>query len=194
MRLILVRHGETHENKKEIWQGHHQGMLNEEGREQARKLIKRLEKEKIDIIYCSDLERTRDTIQPFLEKYGVPVYYVEALRERNLGLLEGMKNEDVKKYLKKHNLDLTSDLESGESYDDVRKRLSDFYYKTLDKHEGETVLFVTHGGSIAQLITCLLGYPKAEFRNYVPKNTGVSEIRAKKGKPELILFDDISHL
>jgi len=38
MKLIIVRHGETHENVKKIIQGWTVGTLNEKGKEQAKKL------------------------------------------------------------------------------------------------------------------------------------------------------------
>jgi len=185
MRLILVRHGQTIENKNEIWQGHLEGTLSKEGEEQAKKLSSRLGQDKIDMIYCSDLQRTRHTIKPFLARYKGPINYVEALRERNLGELEGLTTEKVMAYLDKNNLTLHSKLGTGESYADVRKRLANFYHQVLDKHEGETILFVTHGGSISQLITHLFKYPEDEFRKHVPQNAGVTEIHVKKGKPEL---------
>ena len=55
MELYLTRHGQTHENTKNIFQGPHPegeiGTLNDLGKEQAKKLGKRLAKEKFDYIY-----------------------------------------------------------------------------------------------------------------------------------------------
>ncbi len=51
MRLILVRHAQTEENVRGVYQGHTHGVLTKLGREQARKLGQRLKSEKIDTIY-----------------------------------------------------------------------------------------------------------------------------------------------
>jgi broad specificity phosphatase PhoE len=62
MRLILVRHGETIENRTGISMGHSPGKLTPEGIEQARTLSKHLRDEKIDKALCSDLKRAPATI------------------------------------------------------------------------------------------------------------------------------------
>ncbi|MDP2908602.1 MAG: histidine phosphatase family protein, partial [Nanoarchaeota archaeon] len=128
MKLILVRHGQTKENKNKIWQGQSEGTLSEEGEEQARKLAKKLEKESIDVIYCSDLQRTKNTIKPFLEKNNRPIKYVEALRERRLGVLEGSTTEQVGKYLAENKIGFeTCNFETGETFYEMRERLAKFY-------------------------------------------------------------------
>ncbi|MBL7100547.1 MAG: histidine phosphatase family protein [Nanoarchaeota archaeon] len=195
MKLIIVRHGQTEENKKHIWQGHSEGMLSEEGKEQAERLAQKLKKENIDVIYCSDLKRTRDTIKPFLKESNIPIYYAKELRERNLGVLEGLKTELVEEYLKKNTADFeNSNFETGETGHAMKKRLSEFYEKIVQKHKNDTVLFLTHGGCVAQLLICLFGYPRDRFIDYVPKNTGITKIEKKNGELELLVFNDLSHL
>jgi len=61
MKLIIVRHGETEENKKGIVMGHLPGKLSQEGINQIKKVALRLKDEKIDFIYSSDLTRASDT-------------------------------------------------------------------------------------------------------------------------------------
>jgi len=195
MKLILVRHGQTEENKNHIWQGHLEGTLSKEGREQARKLANRLEKENILRIYCSDLRRTRNTIKPFLENHNIEIEYVEGLRERNLGVLEGATTEQVEEYKAKHKIHFRiSNLETGETNEDVKKRLVKLYQEVANKYEEGTILFVTHGGTIAQLLLYLLNHPLDKFMEFVPNNASVTEIEIKEGKPELKLFNDTSHL
>ena len=55
--LILSRHGETEENKLHIMQGQLPGHLSELGKQQAKALAETLDKEKLDVIVCSDLAR-----------------------------------------------------------------------------------------------------------------------------------------
>lgn len=195
MKLIIVRHGETEENKNHIWQGQSEGMLNEKGEEQSRRLVKRLKKENIDMIYCSDLRRARNTIKPFLEEKNIPIQYAKELRERKLGVLEGLTTEEVEKYLEKNKTDsASSDFETGETYYDVLGRVTKFYKEVVEKHKNDTILFVTHGGPISQIILYLFDYPKSKFKEYVPNNASITEIEIKEEKPRLLIFNDIGHL
>ncbi|MEK6916030.1 MAG: histidine phosphatase family protein [Nanoarchaeota archaeon] len=89
MKLIIVRHGETFANEKGISCGWHNSRLNKVGLEQAKKLAYRLSNEKIDIIFCSDLMRCRQTIKPYLEKVKKEINYTKLLRER--GITEFLK-------------------------------------------------------------------------------------------------------
>ena len=55
--ILLVRHGETVDNARQIMQGQTQGELNERGREQARQVAERLAADPVDVIIASDLRR-----------------------------------------------------------------------------------------------------------------------------------------
>ncbi len=79
MKLILVRHGQTHENVAKIIQGQSQGRLTAQGREQAQKVGLRLKDEKISIAYVSDLERAKQTAKEILKYHSeTPIVYSEA--------------------------------------------------------------------------------------------------------------------
>ena len=77
MKILVVRHGETKSNKKKNIQGHSHGKLSSEGMHQAKKLAPRLTKEKIDIIYCSDLRRCKQTAAYLLKEKNVPIIYTK---------------------------------------------------------------------------------------------------------------------
>ena len=55
--IIIVRHGETNENKLGICQGHTEGSLSEEGKKQNRLLAENLRDFSIHKIYSSPLTR-----------------------------------------------------------------------------------------------------------------------------------------
>lgn len=195
MKLILVRHGQTEENKKHIWQGHAEGTLSKEGRNQSKKLAKRLEKEDIAMIYCSDLQRTRDTIKPLLKRKNIPTKYIKELRERNLGVLEGMTTEKVEEYMSRNNNDFNNqNFETGETFYEMRNRIVKFYNTLSKKNERKSILIMTHGGAVSQIMLFLFKYSINKFLKFIPKNTGVTEIEIKKGKPKLLNFNDVSHL
>src|SRR5690606_30559966 len=95
MKLIITRHGETEENVAGILQGHLPGKLSARGIEQAKKLALRLQNDKIDFIYSSDLDRAADTAKEIAQYHpNAKIEFVENLRERNLGEFQGRKRSE----------------------------------------------------------------------------------------------------
>lgn len=194
MKLILARHGQTEENKKHVWQGWFDTTLNQEGEEQAKKLADRLKKENINVVYCSDLQRAKNTIKPFLKDKNIPVHYVKELRERNLGILEGATIEQIEEYTAKNKINFrASNLKTGETFQEVRERVTKLYKEVTDKYEDVTILFVTHGGPIAHLVLYLFDYPSDRFSDFFPNNASITKIEIKEGKPKLLYFNKTSH-
>lgn len=105
MRLVIIRHGETKENKKDITQGQSPGNLTFRGRRQAKKVSAHLKKEQFDIIYCSDLKRTKDTLKKIIKFHpDTPVILTDKLRERAQGIFEGMLHSKVKSFIEEHKI------------------------------------------------------------------------------------------
>ncbi len=96
MKLIITRHGETIENKAGILQGHLPGQLSAEGIGQAKALGKRLQSEKIDVIYASDLQRVVDTTREITSYHpDTEVIFTKELRERDLGEFQGQNKHEM---------------------------------------------------------------------------------------------------
>jgi broad specificity phosphatase PhoE len=147
MKLIIVRHGETIENKEGIIQGQTLGTLSDVGKKQAKRLGEALKDKKIDFIYSSDLERTKETLRSILKYHpDTPVIYDPALRERSFGEFEGRNFEEVNKELAPGNL-ITSKPSKGETLKDIRVRVEKFLKKIFESHQdSDVVLLCTHGG------------------------------------------------
>jgi probable phosphoglycerate mutase len=94
--IILVRHGETVDNARQIMQGQTQGELNEKGREQARQVAERLATEPIDAVVASDLHRAIQTAEIIAAPHGLPVRTTELLRERDWGSFTGRFIPDLR--------------------------------------------------------------------------------------------------
>ena len=143
MKLIIVRHGETVENANRICQGQEGGHLSKKGKMQAKKLAKRLKKEKLDAVYSSDLKRTVDTAREIMKFHRhVPLYLDKRIRERFFGDYQGTSYEkdwDWQSIAEDPKSCIESDLQ-------MCKRISNFVEEILSKHFGETVLVVSHGG------------------------------------------------
>jgi len=188
MRLILTRHGETIQNKENIVQGHGTGVLSVEGVEQAKKLGIRLMGEKIDVIYSSDLERASKTTREIAKYHkNVPVVFLEEIRERFLGSLQGMNAYEINWN------EEPSDVEAKEA---MKDRAEKFLLKIFKKHKGKNVIVVSHGGFNRSLIAVIKEIDFGEIPNMdKPKNTSVYIINFDdEMKAEIELENCIEHL
>ena len=87
--ILLVRHGETVDNARQIMQGQTQGELNERGREQARQVAERLATDPVDVIIASDLRRAIQTAEIIAAPHSLSVVTTPLLRERDWGGFTG---------------------------------------------------------------------------------------------------------
>ena len=148
--LLLVRHGETDWNRDQRWQGHSDTPLNERGRQQARELAAKLDPP--DRIYASDLARARETAEILSARLGVPVVFDERLRERGFGAWEGLTTVEIEERfaaeLARWRAREGAGALDAEGFEAFAARVGGFLDELLDRHPGEEVLVVAHGGTI----------------------------------------------
>lgn len=131
MELILVRHGEVI-NKEDP-------NLTKLGREQVKILAKRLRKEKIDVIYSSDLKRTKQTAQAISKETKHRINYTSELREIPDEIIELPKSKWI------------NDKQINKRFKEVKN----FINKITKKPSDHTVLIIGHG-RLNRLITSFL--------------------------------------
>lgn len=134
--LLLVRHGETVDNKAQILQGQTQGRLNEVGREQARQLGEKMRAVRIDGFVSSDLYRSVETCEIIARPHGKPVVQTPLLRERDWGGFTGLFIPDLKQ------MEWPDDVETLEA---MQERARRFLAWVGENYSGQTVLAVGHG-------------------------------------------------
>jgi broad specificity phosphatase PhoE len=182
MRLILVRHGETEANITKIIQGHTQGELNQKGLEQAGKVAERLKGEHFDVIISSDLKRAKQTAEAINKFHSMEIIFSKQVRERHCGVYE---NGPSSKYLDDRDKSGVSPTEfrpeGGESHADLRERVKKFFNSIFPQYKGKTVLIVSHGGFLNQLVGLLLNKDVAWSREFWHDNTGITIIDVKDG-------------
>lgn len=158
--IIVARHGETDWNSGRRWQGNADVPLNSNGVLQARELAGKLRGVKLDAIYSSDLKRARKTAEIVADSMGsLDVTADSRLRERNIGILEGLGTAEVIRItgLRPDNLSImTLDHESVESLDAFKRRLADAIQSIIEVHVDQNVLVVAHGGVMMGLCSILL--------------------------------------
>jgi broad specificity phosphatase PhoE len=95
MRLLLVRHGQTHSNIGHALDTSYPGAeLTDLGHQQAQRLAASLAGERIDVVAASTLLRARQTAAPVAEARGLSVLTLEGLREIGAGDLEMHNDRD----------------------------------------------------------------------------------------------------
>lgn len=154
----------------------------------------RLKEEKIDKIFSSDLARTVDTTAGILKSLSdTPVEYVEEIRERYLGKLEGMRADLVDWEVEGDAIEFYE----GESIDQFCSRLFVFLESVLKEHLDDTVLFVCHGGVIRGLRSLITKQSYTELRESLGSahngSISIFELDANMGY-EMVVYDDTSHL
>lgn len=162
MNIILVRHGQTDWNVKDLLQGRTDIELNSNGEEQAIQTAKKLENISIDAMYVSPLKRTLKTAEQINKKRNLEKIIDERLIERGFGEYEGKSNVNFKKYwdfemnASDYNVEPIKDL-FVRTYNLLKEILE--IYRDTDK----TILLVTHNGVNLAVTSILNGLNKNIF-------------------------------
>ena len=197
--LILIRHGETAWNAEERMQGHEDIPLNDRGAAQAEALGTRFAREPIHALYSSDLTRALDTARHIGEVTGCPVVRDARLRERHLGVLQGVLRHaaldavgDV--YARYRSSDPDYVIPGGESTRQFAARVLACVDDLVRRHPGETVVVVAHGGVLDQLYRHAVGLPISGPRAFTLRNTSVNRLEIEGGRWSLGEWGDVRHL
>lgn len=183
MKLIIVRHGETIENKRGLLQGNCFGTLSELGWQQAKKLALRLKYESIQVIYSSDQERAYNTAKE-IAKFHQEIPFIKdiRLRERDVGELEG---KPVPENFDWHNVP-----EFVENNKKFYSRIKEFLDEIYLKHKNQIVLVSTHGGSILAALSYLHNKTHNDLDDYGPiPNTAVSIVEFEEDGNHKVLLN-----
>jgi probable phosphoglycerate mutase len=198
-RFILTRHGETQWNLEQRMQGHQDSQLTGLGRQQAEALARRLEHEAFDHLYSSDLGRCQKTAQTIAAVTGHAINLDPRLRERNLGIVQGLsfsmvsdRYPDVSRAMQSYDPDYV--VPEGESYRMVLQRALASLDDLARKHPGEQILIVSHGGVLNILFKHLLGIPLQTTRSFRVHNAGLNVVMRYEANWMVETLGDVSHL
>lgn len=151
--IFIVRHGATdfngHGDSKDRLRGWLDVPLNEDGEKDAHKAGKKLKGEKIDSIYCSDLQRTRKTAEIIAEEIGADPSQIipsEAFRPWNLGDFQGEYTEEILEDMKKYITNPKEQTPNGESFNSFIERYLGSLGDLMDLSEetGKSFVIVAH--------------------------------------------------
>ena len=150
MKITLVRHGQTDNNKDGRIQGRANNMLNDEGRRQCRKAKSKILDKHFDICYTSPLVRCVETGM-ILVGDSVKMVTDDRLIERDMGELEGCQRGSYD-FLSYWDYELNNNEHGIEAIQDIFKRCEDFLNYIKEKNSPDSsVLIVTHGAPFRAL-------------------------------------------
>jgi 2,3-bisphosphoglycerate-dependent phosphoglycerate mutase len=165
--LVLVRHGQSEWNLKNLFTGWKDVDLTQAGVAEARAAGRKLKAQGLgfDVAYTSALKRAQRTLDLILEEMGqtgIPIVRDQALNERDYGDLVGLNKDDARKkwgeeqvLIWRRSYDVPPP--GGESLKDtVARALPYFVQEILPRVlRGERVLISAHGNSLRALIMVL---------------------------------------
>jgi 2,3-bisphosphoglycerate-dependent phosphoglycerate mutase len=198
-RVYVVRHGETEWNASGRQQGHLDSPLTALGISQAHLLAKGLAKKKIDILYSSDMGRAVQTAEIIAATLSLPVHTEARLRERNLGILQGLTREEFEaRYPEVARLFDARDpdyvLPEGESLRRSFDRCVACAEEIAAKNAGRNVLIVAHGGVLRGFFHKATDAPMAGPRRYSLFNASLNTFRISEREWSLDTWGEIAHL
>ncbi|MHA1553685.1 MAG: 2,3-bisphosphoglycerate-dependent phosphoglycerate mutase [Alphaproteobacteria bacterium] len=167
--LVLVRHGQSEWNLKNLFTGWRDVDLSEQGIVEARDAGARLKAEglRFSTTYTSALKRAQRTLDLMLVELGqtdLPITRDQALNERDYGDLSGLNKDDAREKWGAEQVHVwrrsyTTQPPGGESLRDTGARVWPYYVHTIQPHvlRGEGVLVAAHGNSLRALIMALDG-------------------------------------
>jgi probable phosphoglycerate mutase len=199
-RVFMVRHGDTVLSAEDRFAGETDVELSEKGREEARRLAKRLSGEKITAVYASPLGRTIETARIIAEPHHLQVQPCDGFREISHGHWEGMKRHEVEEKFPKEMAEWEKDPYTfaptgGESGLAVTARALPALIDLVRKHPGESILIVSHKATIRLLLSSLLGFDPRRYRDNLdqkPAALNIVDFR-DPARARLTLFNDTSH-
>jgi 2,3-bisphosphoglycerate-dependent phosphoglycerate mutase len=165
--LVLVRHGQSEWNLKNLFTGWRDVDLTEKGVAEAREAGRKLKAQgiKFDVAFTSSLKRAQRTLDLMLAELGqtsIPVFKDEALNERDYGDLVGLNKDDARKkwgeeqvHIWRRSYDVAPP--GGESLKDTLARTLPYYVTEILPRvlRGERVLVSAHGNSLRALVMVL---------------------------------------
>lgn len=185
--LVLVRHGQSEWNEKNLFTGWRDPDLTAQGVDEAKAAGQALKQQGLvfDLAFTSDLQRAQKTLMLLLAEQGqrdLPTTQNQALNERDYGDLAGLNKDDARKkwgdeqvHLWRRSYDTPPP--GGESLKDTGARVLPYYDSDILPHvkTGKNILIAAHGNSLRSLVKRLEGLSSAEILD-VNIDTGVPYI------------------
>jgi 2,3-bisphosphoglycerate-dependent phosphoglycerate mutase len=165
--LVLVRHGQSEWNLKNLFTGWRDVDLTEQGVAEAKEAGRKLKAKGIvfDVGFTSALKRAQRTLDLLLAEMGqtsIPIVHDQALNERDYGDLSGLNKDDARKkwgeeqvHIWRRSYDIAPP--GGESLRDTLARTLPYYVQEIlpSVLQGKRTVVAAHGNSLRALVMVL---------------------------------------
>lgn len=173
-KIYMFRHGETDGDGIDRLAGSHNRSLTETGKAQAKKLSAFFEKNPVEALFASDLNRTKETAEILSEDINLPVVPTAHLREINVGKAKGLTWEEAVEKFPEVTQDWHKRFEEenkmlkfpkGESYHEFKGRIFSFMRFLYKKRPETNIAISTHGGVMDAVLNVMKKTTNRRFKN-----------------------------
>lgn len=190
MELILIRHGESVGNVKQVLYGHTDYPLTDKGTSQIPHILETVSNYKPDRVYSSPLRRAFSIGEAVSSAYGLPMETDDRLKEICFGDYEDVPREEViaqvgeKGYLELISFFDGCAIPGGEHQDDFLMRVQHFIDELLKGEDG-TYVITAHFGVLKAILNHLMGFSKKQLRSMAIKPGAVVKLTIKEDRVRL---------
>lgn len=200
MRLFLVRHGETDANRDGLALGQLDVPLNDTGLRQAEAVGRALAREPVVAIYSSPLGRAMQTAEAIAGHHTAAVTAEPGLIEMDVGEIDGLPFSQVReRYAEYLKVWMSEEgpqhaMPGGERLVDVAARGWDTLSRLAARHQGETIVAVTHNFVLLSLLARVMGIDLHNFRRIRHSVAAISLLDVRPDRARILRLNDTCHL
>jgi ribonuclease H / adenosylcobalamin/alpha-ribazole phosphatase len=200
LRLFLIRHGETADNRQMRYLGTRDEPLTENGLRQARHAAEALAQLPIKLVLSSPLRRAADTAARIQDSCGIELRVDTRLAEGSFGSWEGLTHDEVlglgsrdAKWLERWETDASCAPPGGESIESIQTRVVALVEELTNEFSNLSIVLVSHVGPIKALLSAVLEIPLQASRRLFLDPGSISVVEWGD-HPLLRLFNSHAHL
>ena len=200
VKVILVRHGETDWNRREVFRGRADIELNKRGREQAKALAAAVKDIQIDAVYSSPLRRAVETAEAIAQPHGITVKMEPGFIDFDYGVWQGLPHDEVRRRYPEMYKDWIERphavrVEGGESLRMVRRRTMEALADIVERREEEAVCRVWTRAAEGHDLECRRFKGGVELRLLgIDKGTALATLLREQSPQSLCVYigDDLT--
>ncbi len=197
--FYIVRHGETVWNVERRMQGRLDSPLTVQGVKHVELLSEKMSSYRFDAVFSSPTGRAFKTAQLLIQGRNIEVEKKDCLLEIDLGRWEGLTSVEINKTEKEMYSNFWEKPhhyypDKGESFFDIKKRVTPFIQELLSEYKGKAILIVTHTTIVK---TILFYFENRQVENFWQKPViypaSLSLVEVDEDSSAIKLYGDISH-
>ena len=194
--MILVRHGQT-PTTGSVLPGRAAGLhLAEAGTAQAEAVAERLgQLDRVDAVYTSPLERTRETAKPIARARGLRARVERGLLECDFGEWTGRPLKDLGKLAEWTTVQRYPSgfrFPGGESFPEMQGRITGALARLVERHRGGVVVAVSHADPIKAAVASALGTHLDLFQRIAVSPCSISAVSYGTTGPMVLTVNSVA--